>query len=287
MLLNFKYISGPTVPARNWWIHMDGIVTSIFSLEVFYSWDQDLTRIRPWHLIWTVMSRSLQRICKTNAFPITKIFTISELWLYYKIKSKHKIIKHLKDKKHWSFKVIPQHNFIVALNLSIFFVVLFQLYFSDKWCFKQRMRGQLCDNCQDTGGGGDEGGGGVGGGEGGRVGGSILLPLLPGRIQPLSNPNIPKCGFLFNCHCENVFPDSHNNLQCSRFCYSIYSIKFSVCGHVTIVPWPLLSPLGLVFNNIYIYSCERFYHGACYNLMNNSYLWGGMEKDKGKLLFLV
>ena len=28
--------------------------------------------------------------------------------------------------------------------------------------------------------------------------------------------SIPVCGSVFGCHCENSFPDTHNNIQCSR-----------------------------------------------------------------------
>ena len=28
---------------------------------------------------------------------------------------------------------------------------------------------------------------------------------------------VSKCASLFNCHCEGIFPDSINNLECSRY----------------------------------------------------------------------
>jgi len=37
---------------------------------------------------------------------------------------------------------------------------------------------------------------------------------LVGSVGP--DTSSKKCDILFNCHCEGIFPDSENNLECWR-----------------------------------------------------------------------
>ena len=51
--------------------------------------------------------------------------------------------------------------------------------------------------------------------------GGYLLWLMSYWLSPLTGDtkttsSIPVCGFVFGCHCENSFPDTHNNIKGSR-----------------------------------------------------------------------